>query len=52
MLIFLYATLGFMLFVGIVSYKLYRFTEIDTTVHDMRYVWVDFPITRKDIKKA
>lgn len=52
MLIFLYATFGFLLFVGILSYKLYRFTQIDTTTHDMNFVWVDFPITRKDIKKT
>ncbi|MET3290727.1 UNVERIFIED_CONTAM: hypothetical protein ABID98_003297 [Brevibacillus sp. OAP136] len=50
MLLFLYATFAFLLFVGFFAYKVYRFTVEDTTAHDMNFVWVDFPITRKDIR--
>ncbi|MGE5703446.1 MAG: hypothetical protein ACM32O_13020 [Clostridia bacterium] len=52
MLVFLYGTLLFLLFVGAVAYKLLRFTQVDTTDHDLNFVWVDYSITKKDIRKV
>ncbi len=37
-------------YVGMIAYGLFRFTESDTLKYDLENVWVNFPITPKDIR--
>lgn len=52
MLVFLYGTLLFLLYVWYICHLMFRFIEKDTTDHDMRNLWMVFPVTRKEIRKS